>query len=174
MPFSLQEAHQKILAIYENIDRNSQFYGRLVNWYEGIAWHYGIALKDNLIFDTGGFSIFERNSNEFFQVPDCQIYTPDETIERLCYSLVCFREWNYGLLGWNCEHLARLIASDMPISYEVKKCPFPIPQMNHDGWHPSAKDIFQKFIDENPNLISEIFFICGQKSLDNQDLIKQF
>jgi hypothetical protein len=171
MPLSQEEAYQKVLEIHEKIDLNSQDYGYLVNWYEGVSWHYGINLKENLIFDTGGFSIFERNARDFFVVPDVQIYSPNQTIERLCYALICFREWDYGLLGWNCEHIARLVASNSPISYEVKKLPFPIPQLNHDGWHPNAKEILNNFINQNPNLINEIFFAYSQKSLDGKERI---
>ena len=172
MPLSQEDAYQKVLEIYEKIDRNSQNYGCLVNWYEGVSWHYGINLKENLIFDTGGFSIFERNPKEFFLVPDVQKYSQNQTIERLCYALICFREWDYGLLGWNCEHIARLVASDSPVSYEIKKLPFPIPQLNHDGWHPNAKEILNNFINQNPNLINEIFFAYSQKSLDDKERVE--
>jgi hypothetical protein len=47
MPLSQEEAYQKVLEIYEKIDLNSQDYGYLVNWYEGVSWHYGINLKEN-------------------------------------------------------------------------------------------------------------------------------
>ncbi len=158
MPLDLHQAHQKILEIYQVIDTKSQRFGRLVNWFEGMSWHYGISLNHTLIFDTAGNNIFEKNPSEFFVVPKVQKFTPQETIERLCSALICFREWHYGLLGWNCEHIARLVASDQPISYEVKKCPFPIPHLNHDGWHPEAQRIFQEFIQQNPNLLSHVFF----------------
>ncbi|MFM8294107.1 MAG: hypothetical protein ACKN9E_06120 [Microcystaceae cyanobacterium] len=158
MSLSLSQAYQKVLEIYQVMETKSQRFGRLLNWYEGMSWHYGIGLNDTLIFDTASNNIFEKNPSEVFEVPDVQKFTPQETIERLCYALVCFREWHYGLLGWNCEHIARLVASDQAVSYEVKKCLFPIPQMNHDGWHPEAQRTLQEFIEQNPNLLSHIFF----------------
>ena len=161
MAISREQAHQKIIEIHQVMDMKSLFYGRLVNWYEGASWHYGIGLQDNLIFDTGGFSIFTRNSSEFFLVPDVQKFSPNQTIERLCYALVCFKDWDYGLLGWNCEHIARLVASDSAVSYEIKKLSFPIPQLNHDGWHPDARDILKSFIDQNQYLISDALNLFG-------------
>ncbi|MGL5032573.1 MAG: hypothetical protein ACRC6M_02080 [Microcystaceae cyanobacterium] len=161
MAISREQVHQKIIEIHQVMDINSLFYGRLVNWYEGVSWHYGIGLQDDLIFDTGGFSIFTRNPNEFFLVPDVHKFSPHQTIERLCYAIACFKDWDYGLLGWNCEHIARLVASDSAVSYEIKKLPFPIPQLNHDGWHPDARDILKNFIDQNQYLISDALNTFG-------------
>jgi len=158
MPLSLSQAYQKVLEIYQVMDTKSQRFGRLLNWHEGMSWHYGIGLSDTLIFDPVGKTIFEKNPSKAFDVPDVQKFTPQETIERLCYALVCFRKWHYSSTGWNDEHIARLVASDKAVSYEVKKCLFPIPQMNHDGWHPEAQRILQEFIEQNPNLLSHIFF----------------
>jgi hypothetical protein len=155
MAISLDEDNQKIIEIHQVMNTNSRFYGHLVNWYEGISWHYGIGLDENLIFDTGGLSIFTRNPSEFFIVPDVQKFSPYQTIERLCYALICFKDWDYGLLGWNCEHVARLVASDSAVSYEIKKLPFPIPQINHGGWHPNARNILDSFIDQNRYLIND-------------------
>jgi acyl carrier protein len=157
MALTIEQAHQKIIKIYQSIDTQSKCFGSLVNWQEGISWHYGIALSNDLIFDTAGFNIFEKKRDSFFIVPGVQKYTPQETVDRLCYFVMCFRDWDYGVFGWNCEHAARLIASNQPVSYEVKKAIFPIPQLNHDGWHPEAQAIFATFIDENPYLLTNIF-----------------
>lgn len=165
MSISLDQAHEKILAICQAIDIYSLRYGRLVNWYEGLSWHYGIGLTDDLIFDTGGLSIFSRHPDDFFVVPDVQIFSPQQTIERLFYSIICFKNWDYGLLGWNCEHIARLIATDSAVSYEIKKLPFPIPQFNHDGWHPNAKEILNDFINQNQYLIDDLLLGFNNQKL---------
>ncbi|MBE9174746.1 hypothetical protein IQ225_04485 [Synechocystis salina LEGE 06155] len=157
MALTIEQAQERIIQIYQCIDTRSECFGCLVNWQEGISWHYGIALTNELIFDTAGFNIFEKVRNSFFIVPGVQEYAPKEVVDRLCYFVMCFRDWDYGILGWNCEHAARLIASNQPVSYEVKKALFPVPQLNHNGWHPEAKTIFATFINENPYLLTDIF-----------------
>lgn len=87
MTLTIEQVHEKILQIYQSIEPKDERFGCLVNWYEGISWHYGIALTNNLIFDTGGLNIFEKDQNSFFIVPDVNKYTPQETIDRLCYCV---------------------------------------------------------------------------------------
>jgi len=143
MAISSDELESKINAISLNLDSTSQLYGGLLNWQgtDGF-WHYGIGLSDTQIFDTGrGWQPFERHhvNAKFVLGVDGIAFSSDITIKRLIHALRCFKDWDYGLLGWNCEHLARLVATNQPVSYEVKRQPWPIPQLNHDGWHPTAE-----------------------------------
>lgn len=150
MAISNDELESKINCILQNLDSTSQFYGRLLNWQGTDSfWHYGIGLSDTQIFDTGrGWQPFERHyvDTKFVLGIDEISYAPDKTIKRLIHALRCFKDWDYGLLGWNCEHLGRLVATNQPVSYEVQRQPWPIPQLNHDGWHPSAKDDLRDFL----------------------------
>ncbi len=157
MAISNDELETKINGILQNVDPTSQFYGRLLNWQGADSfWHYGIGLSDTQIFDTGrGWQPFERHyvDTKFVLGIDEISYAPDKTIKRLIHALRCFKNWDYGLLGWNCEHLGRLVATNQPISYEVRRQPWPIPQLNHDGWHPTAEhDLRDYLLQQAPDL----------------------
>lgn len=167
MILSLAHAKEKVIEIHDKIDQKSLFYGKLLNWHENLVWHYGIGINDDLIFDTASFHLFSIETQDIHIVPDVQKFTQNITIERLCYAIICFHDWNYGLLGWNCEHLARLIATDCAISYEVKKAPFPIPLLNHNGYHPEAKNILEDCIRKNPYLLTDI--LCDFPELEDKN-----
>lgn len=150
MGISHDELEGKIKSILGNSDPQSPFYGKLLNWQgQDGFWHYGIGLSDTQIFDTGrGWQPFAMSHvrAQFVLGIDEIACSPEQTIQRLIYALKCFQHWNYGLLGWNCEHLGRLVATGQPVSYEVKKQPWPIPQLNHDGWHPTAAQDLQGYL----------------------------
>ncbi|MEC4854046.1 MAG: hypothetical protein SAJ12_23940, partial [Jaaginema sp. PMC 1079.18] len=134
--------------IYPTLDSTSEYYGKLLNWcgQDGF-WHYGIGLSDTKIFDTGrGKTIFDRDCVDAKLVLGIEdiVFPPQATIERLSYARECFQHWDYGLLGWNCEHLARLVATNVPISYEVRKT-F-LRYFNHDGYHPTAQHDFEQYL----------------------------
>ena len=159
MSISEHELEKVIDQIHHSIDPSSQFYGKLLNWKGNDGfWHYGIGLSDHEIFDTGrGMKPFDSHyvKAKFVRKVEDITFPPDKTIRRLVYALKRFREWEYGLLGWNCEHLARLVATNRAISYEVKKQPWPIPDLNHGGKHPHAKENFKKHLsDKEPDLLS--------------------
>lgn len=143
--------------IYQTADPTSQYYGKLINWcgQDGF-WHYGIGLSDAKIFDTGrGLQIFDRDRVAAKLVLGIETieFSPQNTIDRLILALQCFRDWDYGLLGWNCEHLARLVATDVPISYEVRKT-F-LRYFNHDGYHPTAQQDFEQYLKlHSPHLLN--------------------
>lgn len=150
-----------IHELVSRIDKSSQFYGKLVNWSHGWQelniWHYGIGLSDDAIFDTGrGMQIFTPNFTPKIVLGVVDIHFPtDQTIDRLVLAQELFSDWDYGLLGWNCEHLARLVATDDPVSYEVIKTPPPIPQLNGNGRNLIAKEIFQRHLAEvAPDLLT--------------------
>ena len=150
MAISSDELENKISNMLQSLDPRSDFNGRLLNW-QGMDgfWHYGIGLSDTHIFDTGrGWEPFGRHhvQAKFVLGMDDRAYSPDKTIQRLIHALRCFKDWDYGLLGWNCEHLCRLVATNQPVSYEVKRQPWPIPHLNHDGWHPTAEDDLRDYL----------------------------
>ena len=75
---------------------------------------YGIGLSDTHIFDTGqGLCPFERSDARFVVDIEHLAFPPDQTIKRLKYALSVFADWEYTLPGWNCEHLGRLIVTDL-------------------------------------------------------------
>ena len=78
-------------------------------------WHYGIGISDLHIFDTGrGLRVFERAGCWKVLGVDTIHYPPTITIARLKHSIDVFGSWTYSLIGWNCEHLARLVATNRP------------------------------------------------------------
>jgi hypothetical protein len=158
MALPIDTVKERILEIYRAVDTNSKYYGRLVNWHQNGVWHYGIGVNNILILDTGAFALFNKSDLDVRLVPNVQKFSPAETIDRLCTAMMCFRDWDYGLLGWNCEHLARLVASDEAISYEVKKLPFPLPQLNHDGWHPQASKLLKEYRETHTDIFTEVIF----------------
>ena len=135
--------------ILKKADPESRFYGALLNWKgDDGFWHYGIGLSDDYIFDTGrGLQPFAAKHVNAKFVEHVSAYAPEQTLQRLIYALECFNHWDYGLLGWNCEHLARLVATNEPISYEVKNQFWPIPELNHNGIHPTAKEEFEAYLE---------------------------
>lgn len=141
------------------VDTDSKYYGKLLNWQGSDSfWHYGIGLSDQKIFDTGrGMKPFDSRhvKAKFVNGVEDLAFPPGKTIQRLIYALKRFHQWEYGLLGWNCEHLARLVATNRAISYEVKKQPWPIPDLNHGGKHPHAGKDFHEYLSKvNPDLLS--------------------
>lgn len=143
MALTDHQLEQCIKSIRSHGISSSGLFGRLLNWTDGFVWHYGIGLSDAHIFDTGqGLRVFQCSFRPKLVIGvEDQLFTPVQTIERLLHALRVFQHWDYGLLGWNCEHFARLVAHDDPISYEVlKMAPWPIPSLNHSGRHPTAKE----------------------------------
>jgi hypothetical protein len=63
MTISLDTAKERILEMYQKIDPNDRYYGRLINWYGKGVWNYGIGISDNLVFDTAYLKIFDRQLN---------------------------------------------------------------------------------------------------------------
>jgi hypothetical protein len=134
---------EKINNIKKHSNSHSKFYGKLVNWYSDGFWHYGIGLSDEYIFDLGAnLDVFHKKHRKIKFVEKIRQFSPDKTIQRLIYAVCCFKDWHYGFLGWNCEHYSRLVATNVAISYQVKKSPLAF--LNHGGYHPTA---VQKFTD---------------------------
>ncbi len=64
--------------------------------------------------------MFERPSCLNVLGVDSIHYPPTITIGRLKHAIDVFGGWKYSLLGWNCEHLARLVATNRPRCYKSK------------------------------------------------------
>lgn len=146
MSFNQEQIEAKIQDMYNHIDSKSQFYGRLINWHSKGVCHYGIGLSDDYLFDLGeNLSVFHKNHRQI-TVSGSKQFAPDVTIQRLAHALRCFREWNYGLLGWNCEHYSRLVATNKAVSYQIKKSPLAF--LNHGGYHPNAVQLFTQYLNQ--------------------------
>ena len=143
-------------AINNSVNVKSKRYGKLLNWQGGPIWHYGIGLSDDKIFDTGqNLEVFSKTDAKYVLGMEHLEFNRDQTIERLKHALECFKDWNYSVFGWNCEHLARLVTTNDPISYGVKCIPFSDMFANlKDGRHKTALQVFNEFLSRQaPHLI---------------------
>ncbi|MCG9889567.1 MAG: pentapeptide repeat-containing protein [Thermosynechococcaceae cyanobacterium MS004] len=145
----------KVKEIYNYLDPNSQRYGRLLNWQNSSDpfWHYGIGLSDLYIFDTGrGLQSFERQDAKFVEGIESIAFSPQQTVERLTYACHVFGSWSYSTLGWNCEHLARLIATDEARCYQSQFLWW-LSDLTPNGEHKTARQIFREYLcKEAPHL----------------------
>lgn len=137
-------------------DQASSRYGRLLNWQNrpDPFWHYGIGLSDSSIFDTGqGLRVFHREESNFVIGVDHIAYSPDQVIKRLKHAVAVFHGWNYNYLGWNCEHLARLVATGRPRCYQSKAI-WMLCNMTSKGDHKSALKTFNSYLlAQDPDLV---------------------
>lgn len=125
-------------------DSQSSRYGRLLNWQNpgDPFWHYGIGLSDSYIFDTGrGMKLFKRAHARCVVGVDHILFSPQQTIERLKWATEFFANWDYNVMGWNCEHLARLIATDRARCYQSAKVWW-LCDMTPKGDHKTARLAF--------------------------------
>ena len=135
--------NQLTQQIKKQINPNSKLYGRLLEWSD-ITNHYGIGLSDDYLFSTGEFPAILETSNYKLKLTPCKALEGDLVIERLIYALDCFKTWHYGLLGWNCEHYARLVATNEALSYQVKLSPLAF--LNNGGYNPDAVRVFSEYL----------------------------
>ena len=133
--------------------------GALLNWQNpgDPFWHYGIGLSGLHVFDTGrGLTVFERRNCLLVENVAHLHLPPRQVISRLKHALVAFADWNYSLLGWNCEHLARLIATNQPRCYQSRKVWW-ISGLTPTGDNPAALDVFNQYLAAHePALIVKI------------------
>lgn len=109
---------------FRSLYPHSTLHGRLAvrsNWRNPTP--YGIMVSDNHFFDFTDFQVHE-NPKGLYLINDVILLPANEVIERLRHALRCFREWQYGMYksaaGWNAEHFARLVATNVAISYWAK------------------------------------------------------
>jgi len=139
-----QDIKQLVNEIKIRRDRTSQYYGRLLEWHSDFVNHYGIGLSDQYLFSTGEYPAVIPTSKHPLKMTPTKALKPDLVMERLIYSLDCFKHWHYGLLGWNCEHYARLIATNQALSYSVKESPLAF--FNNGGYNPDAVRVFNEYL----------------------------
>lgn len=144
MPLTETRIKKLINEIKEKTQPESKYYGKLLEWYDGFANHYGIGLNDQEILSTGEHIAVILHDNRPIKFCPTLALPPDLVIARLIQSLDCFKDWNYGLLGWNCEHYGRLIATNKAKSYQVKYSPLAI--FNHGGYNPDALRVFNQYL----------------------------
>ena len=152
MALTKDEIYYKLQDIRNHVDPTSKYYGRLLEWkdadYFGVL-HYGIGLSDNKICSGGHYVTFDRKWN-----PDARIinedisFEPYVVINRLYAAIEAFKDWDYSVFGWNCEHVARLLAYNDPKCYQTIPVFFLCNQTRW-GQHKTAKEYFQRYLEEH-------------------------
>jgi hypothetical protein len=140
-----KQIEQTIAVIEHLVNPDSDRFGRLLNWQNSPDpfWHYGIGLSDTHIFDTGqGLCPFERTEAKLVLGIENIAFQPTKTIARLKQALYVFSDWEYNLVGWNCEHLGRLIATDQPRCYQSRFMWW-ICNLTPSGDHQTAQQVFR-------------------------------
>lgn len=148
MPLLLDQVNESVQLIDRCLEPSSKRYGRLLNWQNppDPFWHYGIGLSDTYIFDTGrGLKPFKRDDAKIVIGIDAIAFSPAVTIQRLKHSLCVFAGWKYTLLGWNCEHLSRLIATDRPRCYQSQSIWW-LCNLTPKGDHKTAHKVLENYL----------------------------
>lgn len=133
--------------IIDHLNWSSCRCGRLLNWqrHSDPFWHYGIGLSDTIIFDTGGLQPFERVNAKFVELSESEFISPKKVIRRLCHAVDYFSSWHYNLLGWNCEHFGRLVATGKPRCYQSKTIWWAC-DLTPKGDHKTAKRLYEAYL----------------------------
>ncbi|MGM3307950.1 serine/threonine protein kinase [Anabaena sp. WFMT] len=137
---------QIIREFITHVNYNSTNAGYLIHHREhnnDPALHYHITISDTHVFNFGGngFAVF-RIPPKYHIVESVTLLPRKEVLDRCLIAYELFKTWDYGLLGWNCEHFARLVTTGEAISYQVKESILAF--LNNNGYHPSAKEMMDK------------------------------
>ena len=129
-----------------HVDYKSSTAGLLIHHKESssdLALHYHITISDTHAFNFGGngFAVF-RIPTVSYSVESVTLLPKKEVLDRCLIAYELFKTWDYGLLGWNCEHFARLVTTGEAISYQVKESILAF--LNNNGYHPLAKEMMDK------------------------------
>jgi serine/threonine protein kinase len=129
-----------------HVDYKSSTAGLLIHHKESssdLALHYHITISDTHAFNFGGngFAVF-RIPTVSYSVESVTLLPKKEVLDRCLIAYELFKNWDYGLLGWNCEHFARLVTTGEAISYQVKESILAF--LNNNGYHPLAKEMMDK------------------------------
>ena len=142
-----QIIEDKIIREFKtHVDYKSSKAGLLIHHKESssdLALHYHITISDTHAFNFGenGFAVF-RIPTVSYSVESVTLLPKKEVLDRCLIAYELFKNWDYGLLGWNCEHFARLVTTDEAISYQVKESILAF--LNNNGYHPLAKEMMDK------------------------------
>ncbi len=133
-------------AFYAHVDYDSTNAGRLIHHREhrkDSILHYHITISDTHCFNFGanGFAVFSIPP-QAKRARHIRLLPRKEVLDRCLIAYQLFKDWHYGILGWNCEHFARLVTTGKAISYQVKESSFGF--LNHNGYHPLAKEMMDK------------------------------
>ncbi|WP_242038888.1 serine/threonine protein kinase [Anabaena lutea] len=137
---------QIIREFKTHVDYKSSKAGLLIHHKESssdLALHYHITISDTHAFNFGGngFAVF-RIPTVSYSVESVTLLPKKEVLDRCLIAYELFKTWDYGLLGWNCEHFARLVTTGEAISYQVKESILAF--FNNNGYHPLAKEMMDK------------------------------
>ncbi|WP_228039222.1 serine/threonine-protein kinase [Dolichospermum sp. LEGE 00240] len=142
-----QIIEDKIIREFKtHVDYKSSKAGLLIHHKESssdLALHYHITISDTHAFNFGGngFAVF-RIPTVSYRVESVTLLPKKEVLDRCLIAYELFKNWDYGLLGWNCEHFARLVTTGEAISYQVKESILAF--LNNNGYHPLAKEMMDK------------------------------
>ena len=142
-----QIIEDKIIREFKtHVDYKSSKAGLLIHHKESssdLALHYHITISNTHAFNFGGngFAVFQI-PRKYYIVESVTLLPKKEVLDRCLIAYELFKTWNYGLLGWNCEHFARLVTTDEAISYQVKESLLAF--LNNNGYHPLAKEMMDK------------------------------
>lgn len=160
------EIARLIIRIEETVNPDSEYYGKLVKWWEQDRelWHYGIGLSNTHFFNIGTIEAKELQilkRHDIIEQRDLDIrgnpgiYSPfesDEIIERLKYALRWLNDWpkNSSKKKINGKALAFLIFTDDEAGTDKDSEPIDIdfasylkqqsPQLKHN----KIRDFFEK------------------------------
>ncbi|MBG1262095.1 hypothetical protein [Nostoc commune] len=103
-------------------------------------YHYHVTISDTHAFNFGGngFAVFPI-PKKADRVKSVKLLDRKEVLDRCVIAYQLFKDWHYGILGWNCEHFARLVTTGEAISYQVKESPLGF--LNNNGYHILAKEM---------------------------------
>ncbi|MEH2243224.1 serine/threonine protein kinase [Nostoc sp.] len=135
-----------ISEFYAHVDYSSSNAGLLIHHREhrnDPALHYHVTISDTHAFNFGGngFAVFPIPKKAHV-AKSVKLLDRKEVLDRCLIAYQLFKDWHYGILGWNCEHFARLVTTGEAISYQVKKSHLGF--LNNNGYHTLAKEMMDK------------------------------
>ncbi|ERT08328.1 hypothetical protein M595_1747 [Lyngbya aestuarii BL J] len=128
----------------EKVDYNSQNAGLLISQRD-VANHFHITISDTHCFNFGGdgFAVFSIPQNAEI-LSTVKLLNRQQVLDRCLIAYELFKDWDYGFLGWNCEHFSRLVTTGVAVSYQVKESP--LAWLNHNGYHPLAQEMIDQAV----------------------------
>ncbi len=114
------------------LDLDSMRSLRLVHSRRAAYYHYAVALSDtvqiswypNIENYAQCIGVFRMGnlSADFEDARWVKYQRRNAILASLFGSVEAFHlNWDYGLIGWNCEHWSRLITTGFPVSYQCKE-----------------------------------------------------
>ena len=140
-----------IIRLFKShVDYKSSKAGVLIHHRDG-ALHYHITISDTHAFNFGanGFAVFPIPS-EAKTASHVSLLDRKQVLDRCLIAYQLFQDWQYGFLGWNGEHFARLVTTGEAISYQVKESLLAF--LNQNGYHPEATEMMNKACQNSKSL----------------------